>query len=106
MKMLTRRGVLVEAMGRTWLADLDADADEVRTQRPLRAAAGGRHHARHGGGTAGTGSVGLATHSTTLILSAPLLEAVRDIPGGLGRELPGWARAVGTRAPAMTSAAG
>jgi hypothetical protein len=41
MKMLTRRGVLIEEMGQTYLADPDADADgdEVRTLRPLQAAA-------------------------------------------------------------------
>ena len=39
MKMLTRRGVLVEDMGQTWLAELDADGDEARTLRPLQAAA-------------------------------------------------------------------
>ena len=39
MKMLTRRGVLVEDMGQTYLAELDADAEEARTLRPLQAAA-------------------------------------------------------------------
>ena len=39
MKMLTRRGVLVEEMGQTWLAEPDADGDEARTLRPLQAAA-------------------------------------------------------------------
>ena len=39
MRMLTRRGVLVEDMGQTWLAELDADSDEARTLRPLQAAA-------------------------------------------------------------------
>ena len=39
MKMLMRRGVLVEDMGQTWLAELDADSDEARTLRPLQAAA-------------------------------------------------------------------
>ena len=39
MKMLTRRGVLVEEMGQTCLADPDADGDEARTLRPLQAAA-------------------------------------------------------------------
>jgi hypothetical protein len=45
MKLLTRRGVLVEEMGQTYLAepdadaDADADADEARTLRPLQAAA-------------------------------------------------------------------
>lgn len=39
MKLLTRRGVLVEEMGQTYLAEPDADADEARTLRPLQAAA-------------------------------------------------------------------
>ena len=39
MKMLTRRGVLVEEMGQTWLAEPDADGDEALTLRPLQAAA-------------------------------------------------------------------
>jgi hypothetical protein len=39
MKLLMRRGVLVEDMGQTYLAEPDADADEARTLRPLQAAA-------------------------------------------------------------------
>jgi hypothetical protein len=39
MKMLTRRGVLVQNMGQTWLAEPDADGEEARTLRPLQAAA-------------------------------------------------------------------
>jgi hypothetical protein len=39
MKMLTRRGVLIEEMGQTWLAEPDADGDEARTLRPLQVAA-------------------------------------------------------------------
>jgi hypothetical protein len=39
MKMLTRRGVLVEDTGRSWLAEPDADGDEAPTLRPLQAAA-------------------------------------------------------------------
>ncbi len=39
MKMLTRRGVLIEEMGQTWLAEPDADGQEARTLRPLKAAA-------------------------------------------------------------------
>jgi len=39
MEMLTRRGVLVEEMGQTWLAASDADSEEARTLRPLQAAA-------------------------------------------------------------------
>ncbi len=39
MKMLTRRGVLVEAMGQTYLAEPDTDGGESRTLRPLQAAA-------------------------------------------------------------------
>ena len=38
MKMLTRRGVLVEDMGQTYLAEPDTDGDEARTLRPLHAA--------------------------------------------------------------------
>jgi len=39
MKMLTRRGVLIEDMGQTYLADPHVDGDEARTLRPLQAAA-------------------------------------------------------------------
>ena len=39
MKMLTRRGVLVEDMGQTYLAEPDADSEEARTLQPLQAAA-------------------------------------------------------------------
>jgi len=39
MKMITRRGVLIEEMGQTYLAEHDADGDEVSTMRPLQAAA-------------------------------------------------------------------
>ncbi|MBI3156146.1 MAG: transposase [Burkholderiales bacterium] len=39
LKTLTRRGVLVEEMGQTYLADSDADGEEARTLRPLQAAA-------------------------------------------------------------------
>ena len=39
MRMLTRRGVLVEDMGQAWLAEPDSDSDEARTLRPLQAAA-------------------------------------------------------------------
>jgi hypothetical protein len=37
MKMLTRRGALVEEMGQTYPADPDADGDEARALRPLQA---------------------------------------------------------------------
>ena len=39
MQMLTRRGVLVEDMGRTYLAEPDADGEEAHTLRSLQAAA-------------------------------------------------------------------
>ncbi len=39
MKLLTRRGVLVEDMGQTYLAEPDVYGDEARTLRPLQAAA-------------------------------------------------------------------
>lgn len=39
MKMLTRRGVLLEEQGRTYMADNDSDSDEARALRPLQAAA-------------------------------------------------------------------
>jgi Putative transposase len=39
MKMLTRRGVLVEDMGQTYLTEPDAHGEEARTLRPLQAAA-------------------------------------------------------------------
>jgi hypothetical protein len=38
MKPLTRRGVLVEEQGQTYLADNDGDSDEARVLRPLQAA--------------------------------------------------------------------
>ena len=38
-QMLTRRGVLVEDMGRTYLAEPDADGEEAHTLRSLQAAA-------------------------------------------------------------------
>jgi hypothetical protein len=40
MKLLTRRGVLVEEEGSTYTADDDGDSDEACTLRPLQAAAG------------------------------------------------------------------
>ena len=39
MKLLTRREVLVEEVGSTYVADNDGDSDEARTLRPLQAAA-------------------------------------------------------------------
>ncbi len=39
MKLLTRRGVLLEEMGQTYLAEPDADGEDARTLRPLQAAA-------------------------------------------------------------------
>ncbi len=39
MKMLTRRGVLVEEEGSTYVADNDGGSDEARVLRPLQAAA-------------------------------------------------------------------
>ncbi len=39
MKLLTRKGVLVEEQGSTYMADDDADSDEARVLRPLQAAA-------------------------------------------------------------------
>ncbi|MBC7941459.1 MAG: transposase [Chitinophagaceae bacterium] len=39
MKLLTRRGVLVEEEGSTYMADGDSDSDEARVLRPLQAAA-------------------------------------------------------------------
>jgi len=39
MKLLTRKGVLVEEQGQTTMADDDSDSDEARTLRPLQAAA-------------------------------------------------------------------
>ena len=39
MKLLTRRGVLVEEEGSTYMADNDSDSDEARVLRPLQAAA-------------------------------------------------------------------
>lgn len=39
MKLLARKGVLVEEQGQTYMADDDADSDEARVLRPLQAAA-------------------------------------------------------------------
>ena len=39
MKLLTRRGVLVEEEGSTYMADNDGDSDEAHVLRPLQAAA-------------------------------------------------------------------
>ena len=39
MQMLTRRGVVVQDMGQTYLAEPDADGEEARTLRPPQAAA-------------------------------------------------------------------
>ena len=39
MKLLTRKGVLVQEQGQTYMADDDADSDEARVLRPLQAAA-------------------------------------------------------------------
>jgi len=39
MKMLTRRGVLVEDTGQTYLAEPDVDGEQARALRPLQAAA-------------------------------------------------------------------
>ena len=39
MGLLTRRGVLVEEEGSTYVADNDGDSDEARVLRPLQAAA-------------------------------------------------------------------
>ena len=39
MKLLTRRGALIEEEGKTYMADGDADSDDARTLRPLQAAA-------------------------------------------------------------------
>ena len=39
MKLLTRKGVLVEEQGQTTMADDDSDLDEARVLRPLQAAA-------------------------------------------------------------------
>ena len=39
MKLLTRRGVLVEEEDSTYMADNDGDSDEARVVRPLQAAA-------------------------------------------------------------------
>ena len=47
MGLLTRRGVLVEEEGSTYMADNDGDSDEARTLRPLQAAAGRGVHLPH-----------------------------------------------------------
>jgi hypothetical protein len=39
MKLLTRRGVLIEEQGQAYLADNDGDSDEARVPMPLQAAA-------------------------------------------------------------------
>ncbi len=42
MKMLMRRGVLIEEKGQTYLAEPDADGDEARTLRLLHSIPGAR----------------------------------------------------------------
>jgi hypothetical protein len=54
-KLLTRRGVLVEDTGQTYLAEPDADGDEARTLRPLQAAALARHKQSPGLSVSGLG---------------------------------------------------
>ena len=39
MKLLTRRGVLIEEQGQTYMPDDDSDSDEARVLKPLQAAA-------------------------------------------------------------------
>jgi len=39
LKLLTRRGALVDGPGSTYMADNDADLEDARTLRPLQAAA-------------------------------------------------------------------
>ncbi|MDH5538220.1 MAG: hypothetical protein OEY03_02335 [Rhizobacter sp.] len=39
LKLLTRRRVLIEEQGQTYMADNDPDSDDSRTLRPLQAAA-------------------------------------------------------------------
>ena len=39
MKLLTRRGVLIEEQGQTYMADNDSETDEARVRRPLQAGA-------------------------------------------------------------------
>ena len=39
MKLLTRRGVLIEEQGSTYMADSDAESDDAQMLRPLQAAA-------------------------------------------------------------------
>ena len=53
-KLLARRGVLVEVEGSTSIANNDSDSDEARTLRPLQAAPGpgARPLARHKQSTA------------------------------------------------------
>jgi hypothetical protein len=38
MKLLTRRRVLIEEEGSTYMANKDSDSDEARVRRPLQAA--------------------------------------------------------------------
>jgi hypothetical protein len=47
MKLLTRRGVLAEEEGSTYMADGDSDSDAARVLRPLQAAAWPRVYLPH-----------------------------------------------------------
>jgi hypothetical protein len=47
MRLLTRRMVLVEKRGSTYVADNEGDSDESRTLGPLQAAAGRSLHLPH-----------------------------------------------------------
>lgn len=84
MKMLTRRGVLVEDMGQTYLAEPHADGEEARTLRPLQAAAisGWRHWCR-GRGCTSSGSTAFwllmrscARKIIAAILERPVIEKI------------------------------
>ena len=66
MKLLTRRGVLVEQMGQTNLAEQDTDGDEARTLRRLQI------HAVSGPEAGGAGQgAGAPTRGRSASLTGP-----------------------------------
>jgi hypothetical protein len=79
MKMLTRRGVLVEDMGQTWLAEPDAGGEDARTLRPLQAAAVPCRPRRASGPALRQAR---AVHRTARVRAQPTASLSDPVPGG------------------------
>jgi hypothetical protein len=83
MKMLTRRGVLVEDMGQTYMAEPDADGQESRTPRP--------RPARPATVSLRLGKVGLTqqqSRNTAITAAMALLGSIRGLEDVAARGLP------------------